>query len=337
MPYDSDFRRPIFVGLVYRSRINDIINMSDSDAIGSFSIAELDTQYNNVVDLDEIESRTFDADSDGIVRGFTDFSNTINTMDENHWLQIDSDGSGNNMLGYVLDFANERPGTPNPPIFSIETDLEAGPSIVSASGTAAVVGIGSLVSGASTVDGVADDKHIGSGALVTTESIVTGVADDKHIGSGTLVTTASLVVGTTRRDVNSISATLVASDATVAGIAEIAGVALGVLEAQASTVVGASERAVTSTGTLQAQVVTVDGLAIDNHSASGTLESQVSTVEGFSGIRPSVTGSGALIATPSTVVGLGITTEPYVGMPFPAVYVGMPFPAIYVGGVIQPE
>lgn len=108
--------------------------MSDTNAIGSFSIAELNTQYNNAVDLDEIESRTFDADSDGIVRGFTDFSNTINTMDENHWLQMDSDGYGNNMLGNYLDFAPEQPGIASPPIYSVgRTKIESQPSTIVAS------------------------------------------------------------------------------------------------------------------------------------------------------------------------------------------------------------
>ena len=130
MPTDSDYA-PLFTGTVYRSRVNDIETMSDSNAIGSFSIAELNTQYNNVVDLDEIQSRTFDADSDGIVRGFTDFSNTINTMDENHWLQIDSDGYGNNMLGDQLDFAAEYPGRRQGPIYSIGiSNLKAQVSIV---------------------------------------------------------------------------------------------------------------------------------------------------------------------------------------------------------------
>ena len=175
MPIDSD-NDPLFVGLVYRSRINDIINMSDSNAIGSFTIAELNTQYNNVVDLDEIESRTFDADSDGIVRGFTDFSNTINTMDENHWLQIDSDGYGNNMLGYVLDFADERPGIPNAPIYSISTSVEAGPSVIDGSALYIVTVVGNLVSGNSTVSAVGGNQVNASGALRVGHSLADGTS-----------------------------------------------------------------------------------------------------------------------------------------------------------------
>ena len=58
MPYNSGYRCPLFIRLVYLSRIDDIANMLDSNAIGSFSIAELNTQYNNFIDLDEIQSRT---------------------------------------------------------------------------------------------------------------------------------------------------------------------------------------------------------------------------------------------------------------------------------------
>ena len=87
------------------------------------------------------------------------------------------------------------------------------------------------------------------------------------------------------------------------------------LEAQASTVLGTTKRTV--------------------NSIDASPEAQASTVAGLStGKR---TASGTLLAQPSTVDGVGITTEPYVGMPFPAVYVGMPFPAKYVAGVIQPE
>ena len=58
MPTDSDYA-PLFTGTVYRSRVNDIETMSDSNAIGSFSIAELNTQYNDVVDLDADSVKDF--------------------------------------------------------------------------------------------------------------------------------------------------------------------------------------------------------------------------------------------------------------------------------------
>ena len=51
-------------------------------------------------------------------------------MDENHWLQIDSDGYGNNMMGYELDFAPEKPGILQPPIYNIATDLKAQSSVI---------------------------------------------------------------------------------------------------------------------------------------------------------------------------------------------------------------
>ena len=178
MPIDSN--DPLFNGLVYRSRINDIISMSDSNAIGSFTIAELDTQYNDIVDLDAIESRTFDADSDGILRGFTDFSNTINTMDENHWLQVDSDGYGNNMLGYQLDFESEQPGRRQPPIYNI--------------------GVSNLQAQQSTVSSLVQNVISASGALEAQVVIVNGVAVDKHTVIGEIEAQASTVVATAERE-----------------------------------------------------------------------------------------------------------------------------------------
>ena len=110
--------------------------------------------------LTQIQSRTFDADSDGILRGFTDFSNTINTMDENHWLQVDSDGYGNNMLGDQLDFAAEYPGRRQGPIYSI--------------------GISNLKAQVSISRLVIRNVHTAVGTLEAQVSIVVGVAENNH-------------------------------------------------------------------------------------------------------------------------------------------------------------
>jgi len=250
MPYDSDYRRPMFIGkLVYRSRVNDIINMSDSNRIGSFSIAELNTQYNNVTDLDAIQSRTFDADSDGTVRGFTDFSNTINTMDENHWLQIDSDGFGNNMLGYQLDFAPEKAGIPNPPIYNIApTNLLAGSSTTFSISLSIVTGAGSAVCQSSTVDGIAGLKLVGFGILEDALSTVASTAERIITGTGTLVTGSSTCKGAGVRGSNSISADLVDGNSKVAGSNFPPGVAFGILKAQPSTVEGIGPHSVPYVG-----------------------------------------------------------------------------------------
>ena len=90
---------------VYRTRINDITNLP-------FTMAELDTQYQRMDRIDTIEPRTLDNVE-------ADFSNTINTLDENRWLGTtgnilcqDSDGNSQNILGNVLDFAPEVVGCP---------------------------------------------------------------------------------------------------------------------------------------------------------------------------------------------------------------------------------
>jgi len=333
MPIDSN--DPLFNGLVYRSRINDIISMSDSNAIGSFTIAELDTQYNDIVDLDAIESRTFDADSDGILRGFTDFSNTINTMDENHWLQVDSDGYGNNMLGYQLDFESEQPGRRQPPIYNIGvSNLQAQRSTVSSLVQNVINASGALEAQVVIVNGVAVDKQTVTGQLEAQASTVVATAEREINASGALEAQASTVDGLAV-DKHIASGTLQAQVSTVDGLAVDKHIASGTLQAQVSTVDGAAATrpAITGSGSLQAQVSTVDGQSENSITASGTLEAQVSTVVGSFGAI--VSASGTLEAQASTVDGAGETIEPYVGMPFPQIYVGMPFPEIYVDGVIQ--
>ena len=93
---------------VYRSRLNDIKILSER----GFTMEDLDTQYQRMDRIDEIEARTWDNVE-------ADFSNTINTIDENRWLGttgnilcLDSDGQAQNILGPVLDFAAEVPGCP---------------------------------------------------------------------------------------------------------------------------------------------------------------------------------------------------------------------------------
>jgi hypothetical protein len=200
---------PTFKGIVYRSRINDKINLSDSD--GPATIAEINTQYKNVGAVDEIQSRTFDEDHHDPYGyfGYTDFSNTINTMDENHWLQVDSDGYGNNILGDELDFRPERPGREQPPAYSIGLSILSS-SLSSSSGTA---------------------THI------------------FNISSDLESTTASLINAIIQRTVNSLSAEMSSGLSASSGDAERIIISSGdVLSSGLSTSSGVAKRIIISSG-----------------------------------------------------------------------------------------
>ena len=217
---------PTFKGIVYRSRINDKINLSDSD--GTVTIAEINTQYFTVADVDKIQSRTFDEDlrdPNGYF-GYTDFSNTINTMDENHWLQVDSDGYGNNILGDELDFRPERPGREQPPAYSIGLSILSS-SLSSSSGTA---------------------THI------------------FNISSDLESTTASLINVITQRTVNSLSAEMSSGLSASSGDAERIIISSGdVLSSGLSTSSGVAERIITSSGdVLYSNISTVTAETILN-------------------------------------------------------------------------
>ena len=195
----SNNSSPPFSGIVYRSRVNDKINLSDSD--GSVTIAELDTQYKNVVEIDRIQSRTFDADSDGLVLGFTDFSNTINTMDENQWLRVDSDTYGNNILGDELDFRPERPGRENPPVYS--------------------VGITRLTADTSTAAGIIEYQYNLIGIAQANPSTLSGLGKrGQTISLASLTSTTSSVSGIGKRTIKSIDGTTLAATSSVVGTAE---------------------------------------------------------------------------------------------------------------------
>jgi len=262
--------------------------MSDSDAPqgGRFSIAELNTQYKDVAALDLIQSRTFDADFDGVHSGFTDFSNTINRMDENHWLQRDSDGYGNNMLGDELDFRPERPGREQPPIYSI--------------------GVSNFKASPATVDGLSENIIAALGALTTTVSTVVGDGDRGVTVNSALTVSRSVVDGLSEREIRTSSA-LVSTDATVTAIVgRGANSILANLQAQSSIVDGLSGRGVDGSGTLEAQASTVTATSENIATGSGTLEAQASTVDGAGSITPAIIGSGTLEAQASTVFGTSI-------------------------------
>ena len=95
--------------LVYRTRLNDITNLSRS----GFTLEELDTQYQRMDRIDTIEARRFDNVE-------ADFSSTINTADENQWygepnticVNLDSNYKGPTVLGSTLDFPDEYAGCP---------------------------------------------------------------------------------------------------------------------------------------------------------------------------------------------------------------------------------
>ena len=336
MPSDSDIQ-PLFTGTVYRSRINDISNMSDSDALagGRFTIAELNTQYKDVVELDRIQSRTFDADSDGVISGFTDFSNTINRMDENHWLQIDSDGYGNNMLGDELDFRPERPGREQPPIYSIGvSNFKASPAIVDGIAENRILGFGAVVSADATVVGDGDREMDGTGALTASQSVVDGLLERavKSIsanlqaqpsmvdgltergvdGSGTFVSSASFVVGTAEDEHNVEEANLVSTESIVEGDAEREIRTSAALVSTSSIVDGLSEREIRTSVTLLSTESIVDGLAENKISGSGTLTSTASIVVGSG--QDTFLGNGDLVSTASIVEGIAVRSDPYVYM-----------------------
>jgi hypothetical protein len=89
---------------VKRSRINDIRRLP-------FTLQELDTQYQRMSHIDDIEARRLDNVE-------ADFSNTINTLDENQWYGLsdvfclDSDRTPQTILGSLLDFPREYAGCP---------------------------------------------------------------------------------------------------------------------------------------------------------------------------------------------------------------------------------
>ena len=89
---------------VYRSRINDIKRFD-------YTLEELDTQYQRMSHIDEIEARRLDNVE-------ADMSNTINTVDENQWYGtadifcLDSDRQTQTVLGSLLDFPREYAGCP---------------------------------------------------------------------------------------------------------------------------------------------------------------------------------------------------------------------------------
>ena len=89
---------------VYRSRINDIKSLD-------FTLEELDTQYQRMSHIDNIEARRLDNVE-------ADMSNTINTIDENQWYGLadvfclDSDRQTQTVLGSLLDFPREYAGCP---------------------------------------------------------------------------------------------------------------------------------------------------------------------------------------------------------------------------------
>ena len=264
MPSDSDIQ-PLFTGTVYRSRINDISNMSDSDALagGRFTIAELNTQYKDVVELDRIQSSTFDADSDGVISGFTDFSNTINRMDENHWLQIDSDGYGNNMLGNELDFRPERPGREQPPVYSIGiSNFKGSPAIVTGTAEKVIYVLGAVVSADATVVGDGDREMDGTGELAASQSVVVGDGDREMDGTGALAASQSVVDGLSERAVKSISANLQAQPSMVDGLIERGVGGSGTLVSTASIVVGSGRETFLGNGDLVSTASIVEGIAV---------------------------------------------------------------------------
>ena len=190
-------------GVVYRSRINDITTLSDSTREKpGITIKNLDTQFKDVAELDRIQSRTFDADLRDPYEyfGYTDFSNTINTMDENHWLQVDSDTYGNNILGDELDFRPERAGRETPPIYT--------------------VGITRLLASTSTVAGIIEYQYNLNGNAQATLATSEGIAEREQLVTLLSITATSSSVSAVANRVSDAEGTLLSSPASSNGIAE---------------------------------------------------------------------------------------------------------------------
>jgi hypothetical protein len=82
-------------GYVQRTRVNDQylsgVNLGDT----TLTIEQWNAQYISIERADDINGRTLDTT-------YGDLSNTFNTLDEDHWLLKDSDGSGTHLLGRKL-------------------------------------------------------------------------------------------------------------------------------------------------------------------------------------------------------------------------------------------
>lgn len=82
-------------GFVQRTRVNDQYAPGPSLDNNDLTIQQWNDQYINIARADDITGRTLDTT-------YGDLSNTFNLLDEDHWLQKDSDGSGTHLYGRKL-------------------------------------------------------------------------------------------------------------------------------------------------------------------------------------------------------------------------------------------
>lgn len=79
-------------GFIQRTRVNDQYAPGPSLDNNDLTIQQWHDQYINIARADDINGRTLDTT-------YGDLSNNFNLLDEDHWLQKDSDGNGTHLLG----------------------------------------------------------------------------------------------------------------------------------------------------------------------------------------------------------------------------------------------
>lgn len=343
--------------VVYRSRINDIKTLSTKrywpdgdrskdylgiviqptkDDIGDakylevgqflvhpsgelpFTIAELDTQYSSVGAIDSINPVTFDADSDGTVARFVDFSNSINLLEENFWIVADSDGHEHNMLGAVLDFGPEIPGNGGEIII---VPLADRPSAAE--------------SAVSTVDGVAfktfkvignlESQNVGPAnvSLVSGNaarvSVLNGevLSENAAIGNFTINRSYNFVLDVrsgssdifAKRGARSVSGDMRSNPSTTSGHAEriINSISGDIVSDNCVTEIIGSLKWYVTEGSIESGISTASGNASYHQPPiSGDIESGVSTIQGRGGDRVTVLGEWS--ASISQASGAGLRT-----------------------------
>ncbi|MGB1607656.1 MAG: hypothetical protein ACPIOQ_83790, partial [Promethearchaeia archaeon] len=82
-------------GFVQRTRVNDQYAPGPSLDNNDLTIQQWNDQYINIARADDLTGRTLDTT-------YGDLSNAFNLLDEDHWLQKDSDGNGTHLYGRKL-------------------------------------------------------------------------------------------------------------------------------------------------------------------------------------------------------------------------------------------
>jgi len=333
-------------GRTIQQTVGQLVNGDERYDVGEnpFTIAELDTQYSSVGAIDSIKPVTFDADSDGTVARFVDFSNSINLLEENFWIFADSDGHEHNMLGSVLDFGPEIPGNGGAIVTAPAGAVVSDVSLVNGFGfkthkiTANLesqnVGPAdvSLVSGNGQRVSVLNGEVLSENAAIgdfTINRSYTFVLDVKSGSpeifakrgarslSGDLRSNSSTTSGDTRRVSNSISANIVSDNCVTEIIGSLKWYANGNIESGISTASGnASYHQPPISGDVVSEVSTVQGRGGDRVTVSGLWSASNSQVSGAGIRRMKISGSvqpennSLIVATTQLIRKASISIEP---------------------------